>query len=437
MKKNEGFIVVLSLVIATAVLLLLGVFWGSIVAERKNVERSYHAAQALHLAEAGVEKAINELNTNPTPSLSGEVDVSGIGESEYTVTLSGDTALVQATGYSPGMAVVSRVERSVEVTLIKGGGETTVFDMALFGGANTGTVITKTGSGKVDSYNSEGTGKPYPNGKGNNGHIGTNSKSTSPKAVKITGSGDIDGNIYIGAGGDPDEAIQITGSANVSGEKLALDEDRELPEVSPPSIPSSLPDRGSLHKTGSGNYYIHESGRYTKIQATGSGDLIFDNNADFIYVEGDMSITGSGDIIVDRDMTLYVGGDFKFTGSGKLITQDNYKLTMYVGGDIKGTGSGLWNASKNPLNLLIYGLDTCSQVKITGSADLYGAVYARNAEIWVTGSGDIYGSAIGDTVRITGSGDVHYDEALKDPNNLPGAPTYSGTSYVFQSWVEQ
>lgn len=439
LKGKEGYIIVVSLVIATAVLILLGVFLGSIVAEKRNVERSYHSAQALNLAEAGVEKAIWQLNNNPTPPVSGQISsIDGVGYCEYTITTSGDTVVIQATGYSPEINIATRVQRSIEVTLLRETGDTTVFDMAFFAGSATGNTIEKTGSGDIDSYDSRNGPYGVNGNKGSNGHLGTNSKSTSPEAVKITGSGDIYGDIYIGEGGNPDEAILQSGSGTISGDRTTLDDiggNRELPEVKPPSLPS-LVDKEAWTKTGSSDVSFPGSGRYPSINISGSGDVIFGADSNFIYVEGDFTKSGSGDLIINTNMTLYIKGNFDMSGSGDITINNDYKLTMYVGGDVEGTGSGLWNTSMNPSNLTIYGLDSCTQVKISGSTNLYGAVYARNAEIWLTGSGDVYGSVIGDRIRITGSSDIHYDEALVDPNNVPSAPTYD-YRYVFQSWSEK
>ncbi len=118
-KYEEGSVVVISLAVSTAILILLGVFMGSIVAERRRQERSYHSLQALNLAEAGVEKAIWELNNDSTPPTSGQISIAGVGEGEYIITSSGDSAVVQATGYVPeiNIAVERRVEESVEIQL--------------------------------------------------------------------------------------------------------------------------------------------------------------------------------------------------------------------------------------------------------------------------------------------------------------------------------
>ena len=439
-KGKEGYVIVISLVITTAVLILLGAFWASTVTEKRNVEISHRSNQALNLAEAGVEKAIWQLNNNPTPPVSGQrkISIDGVGYCEYTITTSEDTVVVQATGYSPEIKIATQVQRSIEVTLLRETGDTTVFDMAFFAGSATGNAIEKTGSGNIDSYDSRNGPYGVNGNKGSNGHLGTNSKSTFPEAVKITESGDIYGNIYIGEGGNPDEAILQSGSGTISGDKTTLDNiggNRELPEVKPPSLPP-LVNKEAWTKTGSGDVPFPGSGRYPSVNISDSGDVTFGADSNFVYVAGDFTKSGSGDLIINANVTFYITGNFDMSGSGNITINNDYKLTMYVGGDIKGTGSGLWNTSMNPSNLTIYGLDSCTQVKISGSTDLYGAVYAKNAEIWLTGSGDVYGSVIGDKIRVTGSSDIHYDEALVDPNNVPNAPTYD-YRYTFQSWAEK
>ena len=54
-KREEGSVLVISLLVSIVILILLGVFSGSIVVERKRQEQSYRSLQALNLAEAGVE----------------------------------------------------------------------------------------------------------------------------------------------------------------------------------------------------------------------------------------------------------------------------------------------------------------------------------------------------------------------------------------------
>jgi len=86
---------------------------------------------------------------------------------------------------------------------------------------------------------------------------------------------------------------------------------------------------------------------------------------------------------------------------------------VYAGGGIEldpKDNSYINNVSKNPLNLIVYGLDTCTKVTIGKHEGFYGAIYAPNASIDV-GDVDIYGSIVGDTIKIANNASIHYDEA--------------------------
>ena len=61
-------------------------------------------------------------------------------------------------------------------------------------------------------------------------------------------------------------------------------------------------------------------------------------------------------------------------------------------------------------------------VEVSGANDSYVNIYAPGANVEVTGSGSIYGAVRGKEVNMSGSGDIHYDEALLDvdPQNSGG-----------------
>ena len=102
----------------------------------------------------------------------------------------------------------------------------------------------------------------------------------------------------------------------------------------------------------------------------------------------------------------------KITGSSRISVTGQVKI--YCNGTCKIAGSGVANPSETPANFRLYGTETCTDIDWSGSADFHGAVYAPNAAIKVTGSAGVYGSVIGGEVTVTGSGGLHYDEALRE-----------------------
>jgi len=430
--------IILVIVVIIALLTLIG----GLVLLTTTGYKSYHfskdRAQALCLAEAGISSAIREIKddedndedggvgsiseiplTYSDGSLAGSYRVDCVpGDSSYTLT---STGIVNKDSTNE---VKRTVEMTVEMTVES---RSTVFDMAAFAGSDAGNDTTiDIGNGvTIDSYDSEGTGS--------NGHIGTNSISTSPKAVTIGKDSDINGNVYIGQGGDP--VLAISGYAKGG---MALSHNKVLPEAEC-TIPADLIHKGDLVVV---EEEVFSNGWYDSITVEKNGHLTFNPDVTFIYVDGDMSITGTKKkettVTIATDMTLYVAGKFEIKDA-ELTIQDNHKLTVYTGGEIgldPKDNSYINNVSKNPLNLVIYGLDTCTKVTVKKHEGFYGAVYAPKALIDIKDKdATIYGSIVGDTIKIADNASIHYDEALASVA-IPGSSGGDSDSLVCKNWKE-
>ncbi|MBU1149493.1 MAG: hypothetical protein KJ800_00905, partial [Proteobacteria bacterium] len=127
-----------------------------------------------------------------------------------------------------------------------------------------------------------------------------------------------------------------------------------------------------------------------------------------------ISIRGNAIGNISGDVTLYVTGNTSISGNGRLNILPGGSLTIYVSGTVSISGNGITNSTALPENLIIYGTSTCTNVRISGNGNIYGAIHAPAAGVSVTGNGDIYGSIIGSTMTISGNGNIHYDEALQN-----------------------
>ncbi len=452
-KCEEGSVVIISLTVSAVILILLGVFLGSIVAERRRQERSYRSLQALNLAEAGIERAIWELNNGDITNWNGTdeyrtstVQLNGIGE--CTIAVSGpltSNPVIVATGSVAGVTINTQVKRAVKVEVETEG---TLFDSAIFAATQNGNGITIFGDITIDSYNSEGTGEEYdPEGAGSNGDIATNSTSTGPfmnQAILIVGTGSINGDAVIGPGGDPNQAIFELPSGIIKGDKMGAHEAKTLSPVAAPSIPPNLEDGGDLIFLWE-DREITESTSYSSVTFLG-GDLTINDDGDkFIYVEGDFSFGGVSDtnFIINTNTTIYVNGDFKMLGDIEIKIKEDCKLTIYAGSNvaIAPIGNNIINAeSKNPLNFALYGLPSCESVilanlTLLNEPGFYGTVYAPNATIQDAGILNVCGSLIGNNMLLLAGGTkVHYDEALNNPNLDIYEPLQM--EYEFVSWKE-
>jgi hypothetical protein len=95
-------------------------------------------------------------------------------------------------------------------------------------------------------------------------------------------------------------------------------------------------------------------------------------------------------------------------------------LTIYSGGNIDTTGnnnSGLNNISKYAPAFSVFGLPTCTQIKLAGSPTMTAYIYAPEADLYLVGGGggsyyDAVGAFFCKNVKLTGNMNFHYDEAL-------------------------
>ena len=113
----------------------------------------------------------------------------------------------------------------------------------------------------------------------------------------------------------------------------------------------------------------------------------------------------------------YYFTDFSVTGGPVVI---NESVTIYVKGDFSVSGDGILNATHVPANLKIFAEG--KSVKVAGSSDFHGFIYAPSSDIEVAGTASFYGGAIGKTLKFHNEGGIHADEALE---LLREAPTKS------------
>lgn len=322
---------------------------------------SLDLARAFHLSEAAVDEAICTLRTDPDYRGVSDVALGSVG-GRYTVEVTPDgptRRIVRATGSSPmsassAVGFVSRnVETVVEVTEAAGPGYGIVGDHSI-------RVEGLGGQGaNVDSYDSR-QGPYSPQAARANVRLCTNGHED--KVVRLLGRVTIHGDVLIGPGSDPEQAVWITPKrwTAITGSV----------SVAPLSVPIEtvtmplLPDGGRLVVGGydvvtwPGGLY-----RFSAMQVTGQGRLEF---------------TGPAQIYIEQD--VHIGG------------------------------RGIGTAAQRPSDLTLF--VTGSRVVIASEADLFARVVAPYATVDIAGPGHVYGSVLGRDVVIHGRGGVHYDEAL-------------------------
>src|SRR5207253_7315929 len=77
---------------------------------------------------------------------------------------------------------------------------------------------------------------------------------------------------------------------------------------------------------------------------------------------------------------IYVTGDISVTGQGQITIAPGVSATIYFAGDVDVSGKGILNSNNQPGDLLLYGIEPSSgptpHVSLSGNAQITAADYA-------------------------------------------------------------
>ncbi len=236
-----------------------------------------------------------------------------------------------------------------------------MFDRALWG-INS---VDLGGTMMIDSYDPDLGPWDAATNSGNLGAIGSNGN------VAVRGTADVHGDLAYG----PGATYSIGGSARVTGQKIQLAEPRYFPPIPPFSVDTSK-DVEVKNK----HPQTINPGLYGTIDVKDALTL----NPGTYYID-ELNVTTNGQIIISDKTTLFV----------------KTSLTM--------EGQGVANTSWDPTKLTINYSGT-SDVKMTGGSQAYVEVYAPNAELQLHGNADFFGSFIALDVVVIGGPKIHFSE---------------------------
>jgi hypothetical protein len=160
------------------------------------------------------------------------------------------------------------------------------------------------------------------------------------------------------------------------------------------------------------------------------------------YVLSSVSLSGNKTLTVagnaDGSQTyveIYVTGDISVSGTGQIVVQPGVTATIYFTGNVDITGNGVLNSNNQPGDFMLYGIQPPSgsskHVSFGGNSQITASIYAPGHDVTVNGSGTnghVYGSIVGKTVTMTGVSNLHYDEKLGSTGVI--------NNYKIVSWFE-
>ena len=431
-EKGAVLIVVLAMILIIVTIMGAGIVF--INSGNKRAWSTARSNQALYLAEAGIEKAIQWLKDNPdqwdsppTPTSINFPPTNPIGTYEVRFlppTASPPSGTKEWNIHSTGIVQSGNQEItetiSIEVTKIEpnptpipGPDIKIKIEYALF------------------TYNNINMGS-----KGSSriiGDVATN--STAENSIYFPWSAMIEGKLFIGQGGNPalvvDGAQKDPETNNVTKGTTTLDKIINYPEPVFPKYPTDLPNKSSITLQGSTNGTISEDGYYSNISIKdntiltinipeGTVRKIMVDNLDM--PQGNIVLNGNGNLI------LYVKNTFNYKGSSHI----NY-----------GT-----NGDGNPDQVLMY-YGGSNKFIVAGDTKINGTVFVDKADMQIDNSGGIKGHIItgGNNVSIAGDGSavvkVLYapkaNVSLTNSGKIKGAViaknlTTSGDSRIFYGY---
>jgi len=413
-KQNEnerGAVLVITLLVTVMMLIIMMPFLAKLSGSYRLTEKSYRTLTATNLAEAGIERAIWELNYGRIWTWDGEpnnrsldlpdLQASGgnnVGDISVSIQAPlGQLPFIESTGKVMHIGSTS-INRTVRV-LLERSDSPSIFEFALFGDEG----IDLVGSAYIDSYDSR-DGEYGGDNVGEKGHTGTN--ATFQGCLALRNNTTIHGSAFVGPGSDPENVIVIQNNSEIKGVQEALLEEKDLPSVPPPE---GLPFRGDY--------------------------VLPVNTEDVIFVSGEYSsfnLKPNTTLTILTDVTLYVTGEFKMDSNTVLNVSYGASLNLYLGGTfIQASNSLINNLTMDPSKLLIYGTDSFTYMEWNSSSSFYGAVYVPRAEILYMSNADFYGSLVGRLLEISSNARFHYDLALGELDSIGDSKSWI---YTVKSW---
>lgn len=413
-RKERGVILIITILLTFMTLFLAMPFLTKISGQYRSTNRSFRLMAALNLAEAGIERAIWELNHGTIIDWEGDensrtMSISSFQASDGTVV--GDIAITVSDLQEENPIIFSRgstshigsqdLEKSIRVKLEEIEANS-VFDYGAFG--DEGMLIR--GNAVIDSYDSR-EGEYGGENVGDNGDVGTN--GTHFGDLLLSNNVEVNGEAVVGPGVEPQDVIVTQQLATISGEQSALSEEKIFPPVVPPSV---LVPRGDYTVEGGETLMISESGMYSS--------FLFKTNSK---------------VTITSDVILYVTGEFTMLSNTELEIADGASLAIYLGGTfLQNSNSQIDNISLDPTKVQIYGTPSFdTTLTWESNSSFYGAIYVPDHKVYYNSNSDFYGSIIAKNVEINSNGSIHYDQAL---SGLRSIYTTVTSTYKIKSWRE-
>ncbi|MCH7691076.1 MAG: hypothetical protein IIA17_08535 [candidate division Zixibacteria bacterium] len=362
-QKGTAILIVLSLI---AMLVAVGIM--SVDRSTTDIELSFnqlHEEQSFYGAEAGIARAMVEINRNF--SWRGPIVGEQLGGSKYTVivldstwdsTLA-DTVIIRSTANREGAAV------NLEVWIAP-----YYFQPFVYAAYGADSIIMRNTS-CTDSYNSD-SGSYDSTVLLEGGDIGTNGY------IIMSNSGDVFGDASTAAGG----SIILDGSAVIHGDTSTSEDPMDFTLVDASDY--SWAQANSLAPSGFTGSYFYDP----------TTDALTLNNYDTLVLSDGVYYFSSLTLGQEASLQIAPGAN----------------VEIYMTGDLRIGQFSSVNHGGSAADLTVYSQG--STLELRNHTEFVGAFWGVTTNIFVENNTDVYGSIIGASVSIENSACVHFDRSL-------------------------
>jgi len=209
--------------------------------------------------------------------------------------------------------------------------------------------------------------------------LSTNSTGNDKIIVKDTGV--IDGDVFVGPGGDPDRVINLQGFGEITGSTGILSQAVVIAVPTEPSLGGSVGDRTYQ---GSGTKTISEDLHCDKFEIKDSAKV---------------KINGNVTILAEKEFTVQEFGQLRLNPGATLTVYTKDDFTIVNFGEIN-VNTAEW--SRLTINHL------CNEkLELGDSSQLYATVVAPYAQLYIKDTAQLYGTFKGKEVKVENLGQLH------------------------------
>lgn len=207
--------------------------------------------------------------------------------------------------------------------------------------------------------------------------------STKNMTVQMAGQAVVKGDVYVGPGADPANAVATWGSSEITGATAALDDPMEFPDVTTPD--GAPANEGAFQLVSNQTETITTDRRFSNLRLYGSSTLT-----------------------IDGDVTLFIDNSIDMSGDASVVLEDGSTLAIYVGGNIGIHQTASINAAGgDAADCRIFLTQKNRSMELTTDSRVHASVQSESARLRIWNTAEFTGTFVGQSLEMGDGAKLH------------------------------